>query len=121
MAHLDLPHFDLPLRWERSGRKNADGSDEIRAASVEQDTIKDIENQVFAVVATPIGFRDENPEFGVRSPLFGQAPLDAKLIQEAISEWVPNASADVTEYGDAIYEAQRTIEIHLTTEEDQDA
>lgn len=97
---IDLPHFSLPFRFVNGA-----------AAVVEQDTAEEVATCVEAIIRCPIGFRDELPEFGAVSPVFRQAPVPVEELRQAVAEWEPRANADITEYGDAVDEAIRTVRI----------
>lgn len=109
MPHLENPHIDWPFRFKPTGR-TVDGKAELQLAHVAQDSEADIRNQIFSVVATPLGFRDEDPSFGIPSPLFTQGDIDTTVIASAVSEFV-GVDVRVEDYPDAINEALHTIQI----------
>lgn len=103
----ELPHFDLPFRW---------GSGHL--AVVEQASVKDIQNQVRNVAATPTGFRDEYPEFGnPQYGPFGSAPLEVAPLEAAIDDLVPAARATVEESGSSLSEYARALTINIDPEQ----
>jgi phage baseplate assembly protein W len=61
------------------------------AATVEQDTVEDVTQCVYAVLATEIGERQEEPEYGVVDMAFLQGGADLEEIQTAVTEWEPRA------------------------------
>lgn len=62
-----------------------------RAAIVEQDSIDEIAQCVYAICATPRGSREDYPEFGVDPHDFERLDLDQ--LRDAIEEWEPRAEA----------------------------
>lgn len=85
----DIPHFQFPFEFK-------DG----RFAEVEQDTIEDVAGCVEVVLRTPVGHRDELPEFGTHNPSF-TAPPDIDSLRRAVTEWEPRAEATVEDDTDA--------------------
>ena len=53
MSSVETPHFDLPFDLTAQG-----------AAVAEQDTVDDVGNCVFAILATHVNTRDYVPDFG---------------------------------------------------------
>lgn len=104
----DLPHLDLPFRFENG-----------EMAVVDQDSVDDYKNQVLAVVLCPLGFRAELPEFGIPEPEFSRIPLDRTGIQDAVDEWVPNAHVDTAEQLDAFDEAVSHLTITLNPDQSE--
>jgi|KBSMisStandDraft_5_1062788.scaffolds.fasta_scaffold307743_2 hypothetical protein len=74
---IHAPHFDLPFRFSFNGRGGS-------AAVVEQGTIDDLANNVFLMVATPQGYRDEAPNFGTPDMVFRQQPVASEAITSII-------------------------------------
>lgn len=70
-------------------------------AVVEQDSYTDVVNCLHAIVRTPVGYRDEAPEFGVPDMLFMTQPAGIENhlsgIEEVIASQEPRASVVVTE------------------------
>jgi len=64
----DVPHLAWPFRAVTR-----------RLAQVEQDSIDDVEQNVYAYLATPRGQRPLSPDFGVEDPTFGPGLNAAKL------------------------------------------
>lgn len=75
------PHFRVPFRMTRQG-----------VATVEQDTVEEITQCVFAVLATEVGSRQEEPDFGILDQSFVQGGADLEDIEAAVSDWEPRAS-----------------------------
>jgi phage baseplate assembly protein W len=76
----NIPHFVLPLRFERGA-----------AVTVEQDTSDDIASCVVAVLLCPLGMRTELPEFGVLDPAFSMGEVDTDQLATAVRRWEPRA------------------------------
>lgn len=68
----NVPHLDLPFRWERYGG-------DLRAAEVEQNTVDEIAVCVEAILRTPYEWRDERADFGRPDQLFEMNPDDEFL------------------------------------------
>lgn len=75
-----VPHFDLPFRW--NGNK---------IAVVEQDSLEDVTNCVQAILLTRLGERLERPDFGIGDPVFLPQPLPLGEILNDILESEPRA------------------------------
>lgn len=102
----DLPHLDLPFRFENG-----------ELAVVDQDSVDDYANQVMAVFVCPLGFRAELPEFGTAQPEFGRQPLDMTPLQTAADEWVPNAHIDAQTQIDVLNEVVANVTANLNPEQ----
>jgi phage baseplate assembly protein W len=76
----NVPHFVLPLRFERGA-----------AVTVEQDTSDDIASCVVAVLLCPLGMRAELPEFGALDPTFSMGEVDTDQLATAVRRWEPRA------------------------------
>jgi len=100
MATPTLPHFAFPFR-----RSNG------RVAVVEQRSPEHITGQEFAVVVTPMGFRDERPDFGWEWPEFVNVPVDLSGLRDAFQRLVPDSDADITEWADEADAAIRHIDV----------
>lgn len=103
----ELPHLDLPFRWKGG-----------HLSIVEQGDVKDVENKVYNVVATPVGFRDEYPEFGnPQYGPFGSVPLETSALEAALDDLVPDARAVVEEAGSSLSDFARTLTININPEQ----
>ena len=78
------PHLALPLRVTNLGQ----------FATVEQDSVGEIAQNVSVILATPIGSRVEVPDFGSPRPEF--VGPDLAGMAAAIDEWEPRASAQLS-------------------------
>ena len=70
---VETPHFPAHFAF------TADG-----VATVEQDSPEDVAACVFRTAVCPIGWREDTPEFGIRSPLFKTVPLELDALQELL-------------------------------------
>lgn len=78
----DVPHFDIPFRFDTTGH----------AVTVEQDSLEEISNCVEAVMRTIIGQRIEAPDFGIPDPTFSTQPLALQQIIDAVLVQEPRAA-----------------------------
>jgi phage baseplate assembly protein W len=86
MPELETPQFDLPFRL------NAAGSD---AVMVEQDSAEDVADSVETLLRTPLGWFEENPDYGVIDGTFDEGRVDVNEIHTAISQWEPRADVQM--------------------------
>jgi hypothetical protein len=80
VAVLMIPHFDIPFRIVGP-----------RAVVVEQDSLKEVSNCVWAILGTQIGTRLEVPSFGIEDPTFQSQPIRTDLLVQAVLENEPRA------------------------------
>lgn len=66
-------------------------------ATVEQGTDGEIAQCVYAIVATPVGSRVDDTEFGVEDPTFDPTPLDPTEILAAVNTYEPDAHVEVAQ------------------------
>jgi hypothetical protein len=85
----DVPHFDLPFRFASSS-----------AAVVEQDSLEEIANCVYAVLVCPLGFRVELPTYGTPDPTFSMPSPDLDELREVVTTWEERASVLLDEHAD---------------------
>lgn len=100
-TYPDLPHFSLPFS------RSSGGGVEVN----EQDTLSHVRSQEHAVVATPLGYRDDRPDFGWPVPVFGNLPLDLTDLRAALRQFVPGSEANLSEWADEISQATRHVRI----------
>jgi phage baseplate assembly protein W len=81
-----VPHLALPLRVQADAY-----------ASVQQDTLDEVRTTVAAIVAFPVGYRIEAPDFGVPELELADRPLDVLALSTAIEQSEPRAAIVVTE------------------------
>lgn len=70
-----IPHFAFPFRWVAG-----------RAAVVEQDSDREVEQGVRVLMLSHVGERVEVPEFGVPDQTF-QERIDEVVVQRAAADW----------------------------------
>lgn len=75
-----IPKLRVPLEMGARGLR-----------TVEQDSVDEVAQCVYAILATPLGSRLEQPEFGIEDDTFELQPLDLSAWQEAIASWEPRA------------------------------
>lgn len=75
-----VPHFNYPFQIR--GRK---------VNTVEQDTVEEVIICVYAVLATELGSRQEEPDFGWPDPAFRQGGADLEEMVSVVDEWEPRA------------------------------
>lgn len=76
---IQTPHYAMPFRL---------GSINGAAIVNEQDSSEDIINCIEAIIAFPIGSREELPEFGIPDILFREiTESQVPELQEAIARW----------------------------------
>jgi phage baseplate assembly protein W len=90
------PHFDLPFRFVGSTTTNKS------AAVVEQNSFADIADCVEAIVRTPLGFRNDAPEFGFPDLEFLEQPIVSEDVVELVQAQEPRARVLITEQTDLI-------------------
>jgi phage baseplate assembly protein W len=84
------PHFDIPFRFTSSGG----------VALVEQNTFDDIANCVEVIVRTPLGFRDDAPEFGFPDLALLQQPIITKDLVDLVQAQEPRSVVLISERPD---------------------
>jgi phage baseplate assembly protein W len=86
-----IPHFTYPFAFV------ADKDGNVHAAENDQDTLEDITACVTAIVSTPLGYREELPDFGIRDMTFSENGVNIDEIQIAIQQWEPRADVLIEE------------------------
>jgi phage baseplate assembly protein W len=76
----EIPHFDLPFRYVGG-----------KAAVVEQDSPRDIQNCVEAVIRTHKGQRESLPDFGLQDYTFTVMPIDPGSLASIVEAQEPRA------------------------------
>jgi hypothetical protein len=97
------PHFALPFQLGKNG-----------AAVNEQDTIEDIATCVVAIVSTHVGWRDEEPEFGIPELTFRRIPVGAAEVLDMIAGQEPRAIMVVEELPDQVDKLMSTITVGVS-------
>ena len=77
-------------------------------AVVEQGSEGDLLARAKNVCVCPIGFREDNPEFGIPSLLFKTIPLDISSVQTEVERWA-EVDLTVSEYAEGLQTAIRNI------------
>jgi hypothetical protein len=95
---VTTPHFAFPYNFNAKGQ----------SVVVEQDSPGDLLARAANVAVCPVGFREDNPEYGIPSLLFQTVPLDIHGTQEAIARWA-ELSLQVSEHAEALRQATRII------------
>lgn len=85
MAEIEVPHLRWPFRYDRAAR---------RFVTVEQDSLDDVEQSVYAYLATTRGERPLSPDFGLDDPTFGPGVDTAAIAAEIMDS--EDGRADVT-------------------------
>lgn len=96
----DVPHFSLPFRWVGP-----------TAAVVEQDSLDEIADCVYAILVCPRGFRVESPLFGLADQTFATPAPDTGAMRNAIETWEPRAAAVLDEQPDAFDELLAHVQV----------
>ena len=74
----------------------------ITAAVVEQSSFEDIANCVETIVRTPLGFRDDAPQFGFPSLELLEQPVVTQEVIELVQAQEPRATVLITEVPDVL-------------------
>lgn len=99
MRTVEIPHFDLPFRFEAG-----------RAVVNEQDSDADIATCVEAIVRYRKGFRDIAPHFGIEDLAFAQGPLDGSHLMADIEDQEPRVTTQLIDAEDDLDQAQSLSE-----------
>jgi hypothetical protein len=86
----DTPHFAFPMRRAPNGS----------IATVEQETVDEIEACVLAIVYTRAGDLDDQPDFGLSDYTFTQQPISRDQVIEEVLRTEERATLLVEEYPD---------------------
>lgn len=65
--------------------------------TVEQGTEDEVAQCVYAIVATPLGSRIDDTQFGVEDPTFDQLPIDSAEMLAAVNTYEPAAAVEVAQ------------------------
>lgn len=79
---LGVPKFRWPFQMQPLNQG---------AAVVEQDSVQEVAQCVYAILATEEGTRPELPDFGLEDSAFKLGGLDLELIRDVAEEWEPRA------------------------------
>lgn len=81
-----VPKLRVPLEMGPTGFR-----------TVEQDSLDDVSQCVYAVMATERGSRIEDPDFGITDPTFEQNGLDEGEALLQINTWEPRADVTIAQ------------------------
>ena len=99
-------HFAFPFRR----------GDDGKVVTVAQGSPEHVMSQVNVVVRYPVGYRPENPTFGIPWPIGQQAPVNGDPIQAAVERQVPDCNAGWREYAVSTGDpASRILELDVET------
>lgn len=110
MSYPELPHFAYPFA------RTPDGTG---VAVNEQDTEPEIMACELVIVAYPVGFRDDRPEFGWAFPELAQAPITIDQLEQALTEFEPRAPVNITQVYDAAM-ATATLSVYVGIRSDSE-
>lgn len=91
MADIETPQFDTPFRLDSTGRD---------AVVVEQDSLDDVTNSVETLMRTPLGFLEEQPDYGMPEGIFSERGVDVAEVSSAITHWEERADVLIEEQPD---------------------
>lgn len=86
MATPLIPKLKVPLTMGANGFE-----------TVEQGSIDEIAQCVYAILATPLGSRIDDVEFGVEDPTFDQLPLDTREMLQQVQLYEPDAEVTIVQ------------------------
>jgi len=95
---IDIPHWGFPF---------------ARGYVVEQDTPEHVMACENVIVACPVGFRMDRPEFGWPFPEFRTTPLSTDELTAALNQFEPRGAAIGAEYADEADAAIRHMQINV--------
>jgi hypothetical protein len=98
----EIPQLDWPLRVING-----------EIATVEQGTPQDALAQTYVLVTTPQGWLTSNPDFGLYEQAHLSGGADAQEIERQLTEYVPDATAAVTEQPDALNPALSIVGVRI--------
>lgn len=107
----ELPHPAWPLAFAT----RPDGT--VGFATVEQGTDEDRMASAAVIACTPRGHRDDDPTFGVTSPVFAQGPVDADRLAAEIAQSDPRLDLTVGEVLDLANATRRTVRLSVSREQ----
>lgn len=81
---------------------------------LEQDTVDEIAQCAELIWRTPLGFRIELPEFGVRDQTFALGGVDKEELMMALAQWEPRAEAAIIDSPDLYDELVNRVSARVT-------
>lgn len=106
---FDNPHISFPFRLRPDGQA---------AVYVEQDDPDEVLDCVQVLLLTPLGSRDEVPDYGVGDPAFRERGADLNAIIGAVERWEPRAAAEAEQLIDQL---SGTVQINVSPRSLSDA
>lgn len=111
MSYPELPHFAYPFV------RTPDGTG---IAVNEQDTEQEVMACEMVIVAYPVGFRDDRPEFGWAWPELAQAPISTVALEQALKEFEPRAPVHIDQvYNAATSTAALTVRVGILSDSEE--
>jgi hypothetical protein len=87
MAYPALPHFAAPFAWDTNGI----------AQVVPQDDPREVLACVYNIAVCSVGYRTDDPTFGIDTLAFASAPLKVATVLGEIRAQEPRASVTAVE------------------------
>ncbi len=84
------------------------------AEVVEQDELDELAQCVEAIVRCPLGYREDEPEFGMDDQAFLENGIDSEELRSVIERWEPRADLLVES---ELQDLMNTVTINVTTTE----
>lgn len=97
----DLPHLAWPFQFGNV---------------VEQDTVEELMASAAVIACTPIGFRADDPSFGITSPMFDTRPLDSERLAKEFAQSDPRLSPDIIEVSDIVENIEAVLRVDVSHE-----
>jgi len=98
----DVPHFSLPFRFATP-----------QAAVNEQDSLEEIADCCFAILVCPVGFRIDEPTFGLPDPTFSMPAPSLNDIRDVIETWEERAGTVLDQHPDVLDALIARVEIDV--------
>lgn len=86
----DVPHFAYPLRFDESYGFTG-------FAEVEQDSGPDVLMATEITLRWPLGFTDEQPDYGLPDLAFVSGGVDFGIIKAEVDQWEPRAHVTLSD------------------------
>lgn len=98
-----IPHFSRPFRIVAGLGY---------AATMEQDSVEDVQTCVRVLLETPVNSRIELPEYGVLDPIFTTG-IDVNDLASRIGEWENRAEVDLGQRYDNLDDFLRHVQVKI--------
>lgn len=102
---MDVPHLSFPLKLVGS-----------RFSTVEQDTPEEVSQRVWALLRTPRGLREDEPDLGIPFPGFRRGGTDLVEIARQIDTYAADEEtidAVIEEDVDQLQDALSSVQVSL--------